>query len=510
MNKILLILCMLMLFLHVRAQRNNQNEINMETLNLTEVWDKTFPKSEKVNHSKVTFINRYGITLAGDLYIPKNATEKLPTIAVCGPYGAVKEQSSGLYAQTMAERGFITLAFDPSFTGESGGNVREISSPDINTEDYSAAIDYLISRSDVDADRIGIIGICGWGGIAVSAAVQDTRIKATVSSTMGSFDDFTPEQRYEARKQINDARTLIARGERQNRQKTVPNPCPDDAPDFIKDYYNYYCTPRGYHPRSVNSGLGWEPTNWIGYFTFPLFAHADEIKSAVLLVHGEKAYSRYASEQTYKKLTGSNKQLLLIPNASHTDLYDQVNKIPFDRIENFFQENLEYLKENLKMNRTLIVYYSHTGTTKRIAQMIQQLTGADIYEMKITRKYDLDMWKANDQALEELRTGNMPELTGNLPDLTNYDTILIGGPVWGQSLSNPLRVLIPLLNLTDKCVSAFWTFEDHDEFYDATMRQSTANAKYIDGLSLPKRITNDKQLLDKAIENWIKTIKTAK
>lgn len=346
MNKILLAgLCILWMSSYANTGHHNINKTNMETLKLTEKWDKTFPKSEKVSHSKVTFSNRYGITLAADLYIPKDAAGKMAAIAICGPYGAVKEQCSGLYAQTMAERGFITLAFDPSFSGESGGNVREVSSPDINTEDYSAAIDYLISRSDVYADRIGIIGICGWGGIAVNAAVQDTRIKAIVSSTMGAFDDFTSEQRYEARKQINDVRTLIARGERKERQKTVPNPCPNDALSFVKDYYNYYCTPRGYHPRSVNSGLGWESTNWISYFTFPLFTYVDEIKSAVMLIHGEKAYSRYASEQTYKKLTGDNKELLIIPDATHTDLYDQMDKIPFDKINVFFQENLRCQKE---------------------------------------------------------------------------------------------------------------------------------------------------------------------
>ncbi len=315
----------------------------MATLNLTQEWDKIFPKSEKVNHEKVTFTNRYGITLAADLYTPKNASGKLAAIAVSGPYGAVKEQSSGIYAQTLAERGFITLAFDPSFTGESGGEVREVSSPDINTEDYSAAIDYLVSRPDVDEERIGIVGICGLGGVSIAAAAQDTRIKATVSSTMGSFDDFSHEERIAARRAINDKRTRIACGEMFENDKTVPNPCPDDAPDFIRDYHDFYCTPRGFHPRSVNSGLGWSPTNWIGYYSFPLFAYAEEIESAVLLVHGEKAYSRYASEKVMKLLKGDNKELLIIPGASHCDLYDggKDKVIPFDKIENFFNANLK-------------------------------------------------------------------------------------------------------------------------------------------------------------------------
>ena len=320
----------------------------MEKLNLTSEWDKIFAKSAKVNHEKITFMNRYGITLAADLYTPKSlakadASGKLPALAVSGPYGAVKEQSSGIYAQTMAERGFITIAFDPSFTGESGGNVREVSSPDINTEDYSAAIDYLVSRSDVDENRIGIIGICGWGGVSISAAIQDSRIKATVSSTMGSFDDFSHEERIAARKAVNENRTKIARGEKLPNAKTVPNPCPADAPDFIKDYYDFYCTPRGYHKNSVNSGLGWTATGALSYNTFPLFSYAEEIESAVLLVHGEKAYSRYASEAVYKLLKGDNKRLLIVPNATHTDLYDggKGNFIPWKEIETFFAEHLK-------------------------------------------------------------------------------------------------------------------------------------------------------------------------
>lgn len=241
----------------------------------------------------------------------------------------------------MAERGFLTIAFDPSFTGESGGNVREVSSPDINTEDFSAAIDYLVSRGDVDEDKIGIIGICGWGGVSISAAIQDTRIKVTISSTMRSFDDFNSEQRYKARDEINQIRSRLAKGEVIENQKTVPNPCAADAPDFIKDYHDFYCTPRGYHPRSVNSGLGWRPTN-ISYITFPLFAYADEIKNAVLLIHGNKAYSYYASEKVFKLLKGDNKEFYTVEGATHCDLYDGggKNAIPFDKIEEFLKKNL--------------------------------------------------------------------------------------------------------------------------------------------------------------------------
>ena len=280
--------------------QNNQSSRNMEELNLTQKWDKTFPKSDKVNHSKVTFVNRYGITLAADLYIPKMTVEKkLPAIAVSGPFGAVKEQSSGLYAQTLAERGFLTIAFDPSFTGESGGQPRSVASPDINTEDFSAAVDYLATRPDVDAERIGIVGICGWGGFAINAAANDTRIKATVASTMY------------------------------------------DAPQFMKDYYDYYKTERGYHPRSINSGLGWNKTSNLAFLNAPILAYSDEIRSAVLLIHGEKAHSRYFSEDAFKKLKGDNKELVIIPDAVHTDLYDRTDIIPFDKLEQFFKEYLK-------------------------------------------------------------------------------------------------------------------------------------------------------------------------
>lgn len=312
----------------------------MKTLALTQEWDKTFPKSEKVNHSKVTFENRYGISLAADLYIPQNAKEKLAAIVVCGPYGAVKEQCSGLYAQTMAERGFLTMAFDPSYCGESGGEPRYVSSPDINTEDYSAAIDYLMLREDVDENRIGIIGICGWGGLAISAAVMDTRIKATVSSTMGAFDTYTSEERYEARRQLNEQRTADVKKGYHELAGGVPAELPDDAPQFMKDYRDYYKTSRGYHPHSLNSNGGWQTITILPFLTFPLMAYADEIKSAVLLIHGEKAYSLGASQEAFKRMKGDNKELMIIPGASHTDLYDRMDIIPFNKIEVFFKNYL--------------------------------------------------------------------------------------------------------------------------------------------------------------------------
>ena len=300
---------------------------NMEQLNLTQEWDKTYPKSDKVNHSKVTFINRYGITLAADLYAPKTIFGgKLPAIAVSGPFGAVKEQSSGLYAQTLAERGFLTIAFDPSFTGESGGQPRSVASPDINTEDFSAAVDYLATRPDVDAERIGIIGICGWGGFAINAAANDTRIKATVASTMydisrctanGYFDAAdNADARYKMRQEFNAQRTEDYRTDTYPRTVTNPEPT-GDAPQFMKDYYDYYKTERGYHPRSINSGLGWNKTSNLAFLNAPILAYADEIRSAVLLIHGEKAHSRYFSEDTFKKLKGDNKELMIIPGAVH-------------------------------------------------------------------------------------------------------------------------------------------------------------------------------------------------
>ena len=332
--------------------QNEQQEMKFqeEQLALTQEWDKTFPQSDKVNHSKITFHNRYGITLAADLYIPKNAEGQLPAIAISGPFGAVKEQSSGLYAQTLAERGFLTIAFDPSFTGESGGQPRSVASPDINTEDFSAAVDYLSTRHDVDAERIGILGICGFGGFAINAAAMDTRIKATVASTMydisrnsanGYFDaNDNADARYEMRKQMNAQRTEDYRSGTYKR--TIMNPKPaDDAPQFMKDYYNYYKTQRGYHPRSINSGLGWNVTSSLSFINMPILSYADEIRSAVLIVHGEKAHSRYFSEDALKKLKGGNKELLIVPGAVHTDLYDDLDKIPFDKIEQFFREYLK-------------------------------------------------------------------------------------------------------------------------------------------------------------------------
>lgn len=342
MNKFILItLCLLSASLFAIAGQNIQNNKTMRTLALTPEWDKTFPKSEKVNHSKVTFENRYGITLAADLYIPKDAKGKLAAIVVCGPYGAVKEQCSGLYAQTLSERGFLTMAFDPSYCGESGGEPRYVSSPDINTEDYSAAIDYLMLRDDVDEERIGIIGICGWGGLAISAAVMDTRIKATVSSTMGAFDTYTSEERYEARQQLNEQRTADARKGYHALAGGVPAQLPDDAPLFMKDYHDYYKTLRGYHPRSLNSNGGWQTITALPFLTFPLMAYADEIKSAVLLIHGDKAYSLGASQEAFKRMKGDNKELMIIPGASHTDLYDRMDIIPFDKIEVFFKNYLK-------------------------------------------------------------------------------------------------------------------------------------------------------------------------
>ena len=328
-----------------------QNNSNMEQLTLTLEWDKTFPKSDKVNHSKVTFHNRYGITLAADLYIPENAEGRLPAIAISGPFGAVKEQASGLYAQTLAEHGFLTLAFDPSFTGESGGQPRYVASPDINTEDFSAAVDYLSTREDVDAERIGILGICGWGGMAVNAAAADTRIKATVASTMydmsrvtanGYFDAAdNADARNEIRRQLSAQRTEDYRNGSYALAGGVADPLPEDAPQFVKDYHAYYKTDRGYHVRSLNSNSGWNRTSSISFLNMPILTYAGEIQSAVLLIHGENAHSRYFSEDTFRKLRGDNKELLIVPGANHTDLYDNMDKIPFDRIEQFFNEYLK-------------------------------------------------------------------------------------------------------------------------------------------------------------------------
>lgn len=336
------------------AEVKNDRMIKVEKLNLTQEWDKVFPKSDKVNHRKVTFVNRYGITLAADMYAPKDAKGKLPAIAVSGPFGAVKEQSSGLYAQEMAERGFLAIAFDPSFTGESGGTPRYVASPDINTEDFSAAVDFLSTQDNVDPEKIGIIGICGWGGFAINAAAADTRIKATVASTMydmtrvtanGYFDYEKDEatlkrERQANRQALNAQRTEDYKNDFYKNAGGVIDPLPADVPWFVKDYYAYYKTERGYHPRSLNSNGGWNQTTAISLMNMPILAYADEIQSAVLIIHGEKAHSRYFGEDAFKKLTGSNKELMIIPGATHVDLYDNKEKIPFERLAAFFTENL--------------------------------------------------------------------------------------------------------------------------------------------------------------------------
>jgi len=333
-----------------RITDNNQtNDNDMEKLELTQEWDKVFPKSDKVNHSKVTFRNRYGITLVADMYVPKNAVGKLPALAVSGPFGAVKEQSSGLYAQTMAERGFLTIAFDPSYTGESSGEPCYVASPDINTEDFSAAVDFLSIQDNVDPERIGIIGICGWGGLAINAAAIDTRIKATVASTMydmsrvtanGYSDSMDAEQRYKLREQLNAQRTTDAKNGSYTLAGGVIDPLPDDAPQFVKDYHSYYKTNRGYHKRSLNSNNGWNVTSSLSFLNTHLLSYSDEIRSAVLVIHGEKAHSRYFGEDAFKKLKGENKELMIIPGASHVDLYDQMDIIPFEKLEDFFKENI--------------------------------------------------------------------------------------------------------------------------------------------------------------------------
>ena len=314
-------------------------------------WDKTFPKSETVEHGKASFRNRYGITLAADVYKPKNAAGRLPAIAVCGPFGAVKEQASGLYAQTMAERGFLTIAFDPSFTGESGGEPRYMASPDINTEDFQAAVDYLSVREDVDPDKIGIIGICGWGGLALNTAALDTRIKATVSSTMydmtrvnanGYFDaENSEEARYRKKKALNEQRTEDFRNGSYRLGGGVVDPLPEDAPFFVKDYYDYYKTSRGYHPRSLNSNGGWNVTGCMSFMNQPILKYSNEIRSAVLIIHGEKAHSCYFSKDAFANMMNcnpnpGNKELMIIPGAVHTDLYDRTDIIPFDKMTEFF------------------------------------------------------------------------------------------------------------------------------------------------------------------------------
>lgn len=322
----------------------------MEKLNLTQEWDKVFPKSDKVDHKKVTFHNRYGITLAADMYTPRGKEGKLPAIAVSGPFGAVKEQSSGLYAQKMAELGFLTIAFDPSYTGESGGMPRYVASPDINIEDFCASVDFLSVQENVDPESIGIIGICGWGGMAINAAAIDTRIKATAAMTMydmtrvtanGYFDAEDSEQaRYEKKKAMNAQRIEDYKNGSYALAGGVVDPLPEDAPQFVKDYYAYYKTPRGYHPSSLNSNGGWNVTSSLSFLNMPILQYSSEIRSAVLLVHGEKAHSRYFSETAYSKLTGDNKELFIIPGANHTDLYDQMDIIPFEKLNAFFTEYL--------------------------------------------------------------------------------------------------------------------------------------------------------------------------
>lgn len=324
-------------------------------MQLTQTWDKVFEKSPKVGHTKVTFTNRFGITLAADMYIPKGKEGKLPAIAVSGPYGAVKEQSSGLYAQTLAELGYLTIAFDPSFTGESGGQPRYVSSPDINTEDFQAAVDFLYTHPLVDSGKIGILGICGWGGIALNTAAIDTRIKATVASTMydmtrvsayGYFDSTTEDQRFQLKQQLNAQRIADnLKGEAQ-RAGGVVDPLPSDAPFFVKDYYDYYKTKRGYHPRSLNSNDGWNITNSLSWMNAKFLQFTNEIRSAVMIMHGEKAHSCYFSKDAYNNMIANskykdNKQLLLIPDAVHTDLYDKLDIIPFEKIDQFFKTYLK-------------------------------------------------------------------------------------------------------------------------------------------------------------------------
>lgn len=344
------------------------------TLQLTNDWDKVFPKSDKVNHQKVSFKNHFGIEIAADLYEPKEHDGKLPAIAIAGPYGAVKEQSSGLYAQTLAERGFLTLAFDPSFTGESGGETRCMTSPDINVEDYQAAIDYLSNLDKVDSDKLAIIGICGWGGMVLQTACLETRVKAVIASTMydmtrvagnGYFDaDDSKEARKKARTALNDQRTEDYKNDHYKLAGGVIDPVPDDAPEFLKDYHTYYKTPRGYHKRSLNSNDGWAIQTNGSLANTRILTYANEIDTPILIIHGEKSHSRYNSETAFDMITGEtktrgikpepytgvyplgstkigNKELYIVKGASHVDLYDNFDKIPFDKIENFLKESLE-------------------------------------------------------------------------------------------------------------------------------------------------------------------------
>ena len=320
-------------------------------LNLVSEWDKTFKKSDKVNHKKITFHNRYGITLVADMYVPKYAEGKLPAIAICGPFGAVKEQASGLYGQIMAERGFLTIAFDPSFTGESTGMPRYMASPDINTEDFQAAFNFLSVQGNVDHEKIGIIGICGWGGMALNVAALDTRIKATITSTMydmsrvnanGYFDNEDNEEaRYQNKKVLNKQRTIDYQNQSYQRAGGVVDPLPEDAPFYVKDYHDYYKTARGYHPRSLNSNEGWNKIGCMSFINQPILAYSHEIRSAVLMIHGQDAHSCYFSKDAFQRLTGNNKELMLIPNAVHTDLYDNLEVIPFDKMSEFFKTYLK-------------------------------------------------------------------------------------------------------------------------------------------------------------------------
>ena len=339
MKKILLYIISLMLLTGGTVMAKNSD------------WDKTFPKSDKVNIKKVHFKNRFGIELTGDLYTPLNLKdEKLPAIAISGPFGAVKEQVSGRYAQTLAERGFVTLAFDPSYTGESGGEPRDVASPDINTEDFSAAVDFLSNYKNADADKIGILGICGFGGFGLNAAAIDTRIKATVTVTMydmtrvtanGYFDSMDENARYELKEKLNKQRTEDFKNGKYAKAPGLPDKLTGDEPQFVKDYVGYYKTKRGFHKRSIGSNGGWNTTSAISLLNMPLLTYADEIRSAVLIVHGEKAHSRYFGEDAYKKLKGDNKELLIVPGANHTDLYDRMDVIPFDRIYAFYKANLK-------------------------------------------------------------------------------------------------------------------------------------------------------------------------
>ena len=358
MNKITLFAIGLIACGSLTANPKTMNNPNLNTslapteqLTLTQEWDKVFPKSDKVDHKKVTFVNRYGVTLAADMYTPHGAKGKLPAIAISGPFGAVKEQSSGLYAQQLAERGFLTIAFDPSFTGESGGMPRRVASPDINVEDFSAAVDFLSVQPNVDAEHIGILGVCGWGGIAIEAAINDPRIKATVASTMydmtrvtanGYFDaDNSAEKRNANRAALAAQRTEDYRSGSYQRAGGVVDPLPDDAPQFVKDYHAYYKTPRGFHPRSGNSTDGWNVTSSLPFMNFKFFEYAGELQNAVLIVHGDKAHSYYFGKDTFERLRGDNKQMLTVKDASHCDLYDNLEKIPFDEIAAFYTQYLK-------------------------------------------------------------------------------------------------------------------------------------------------------------------------